>query len=230
MSTIPLYNPLAPEVLDSLLSIGFYRMRQTVFTTSFAVTDDEEIIEVFWLRIRLRGYVPGKRHRELNRRCKRFRCTLLDAVITDEIETLYACYKSNVRFQAPGSAADFLMGESKENFFPSRMWEVRDGDRLIAIGYFDEGSDSSAGILNFYHPDYRKFSLSKWLYLESVRYAAGTGKTYFYPGYIALYFPKFDYKLEAGRERAEVWQPEKGIWTPYSQSDHAAQFSEGLIY
>jgi arginyl-tRNA--protein-N-Asp/Glu arginylyltransferase len=218
-----LQEPLAPEVMDILLSQGFYRMRQTVFTTTATVADDGRTIEVFWARILLNGFTPGSRHKELTRRCRRFSRTLQPAVVNEEIESLYRIYAQGVHFDAPETVAAFLMGDSTENYFPARMWQVRDGDQLIAVGYFDEGTESAAGILNFYHPDYKKFSLGKWLYLESVLYAAATGKQYFYPGYIALDFPKFDYKLLAGKDRMELWDIITGEWTPYATSVHAQQ-------
>ena len=100
---------------------------------------------------------------------------------------------------------------------------MRDGERLIAIGYFDEGRESAAGILNFYHPDYRKYSPGLFLYLESIRYAAEGGKRFFYPGYIALDYTKFDYKLLPGPERVEIWDTDTACWLPYSGSFHEQQ-------
>lgn len=218
-----LQDPLSPAVMDNLLAQGFYRMRQTVFTTTATIADDGRMIEVLWARILLDGFSAGNRHKELTRRCRRFTRSLQDAFINEEIEALYSLYAQSVHFDAPETVTSFLMGESSENYFPAKMWQVHDGDQLIAVGYFDEGKDSAAGILNFYHPDYKKFSLGKWLYLESVLYAAATGKQYFYPGYIALNFSKFDYKLLAGKDRMELWDVITGEWRPYAASLHARQ-------
>lgn len=219
-----LKEPLQPKLMDLLLEQGYYRMRQTLFTTSATINDDGLVIHVIWARVLLGQFAPGKLHRELTRRNRQFTCTLQDASIDEEIEALYAIYAKGVNFDAPESASAFLIGESEHNYFPGKMWQVRDGERLIAVGYFDEGEQSAAGILNFYHPEYKKFSLGKWLYLESVRYATESGKKYFYPGYIALGFPKFDYKLLAGKERVELWDMANNVWVPYAGSIHAQQF------
>ena len=88
------------------------------------------------------------------------------------------------------------------------------------MGYFDEGAETTAGILNFYHPDYRKHSLSILLYFEEIRYAAQTGKRWFYPGYIATHYAKFDYKLLAGAGRMELLDVERGAWVPYGAAAH----------
>ena len=100
---------------------------------------------------------------------------------------------------------------------------MRDGDQLIAVGYFDEGRESAAGILNFYHPAYRKYSPGLFLYLEGVRYAAESGKRFFYPGYIALNYTKFDYKLLPGAERVEIWDTDTGSWRQYAGCTHEQQ-------
>lgn len=217
---IPLIQPLPPDVLDILLSRGFYRMQQHVFTTS-SISVDNQVVPVFWARIRLEGFSLPRRYRALVRRCSRFTLTLHEGAITPELEDLYAAYRDRMDFDAPPTIASFLIDERRVNFFPTRMWLVHDAGRLIAAGYFDEGADSAAGILNCYHPDYRAYSPGLWLYLESVRHAAAQGKQFFYPGYIALGYGKFDYKLKAGKERVELWDEAGARWIPYADTIHA---------
>ncbi len=223
MDFIPLQTNLEPAVMDTLLSFGYYRMRQSLFTTTYTLTDHQQIVKVLWARLRLDGYRITPRHLRLSKRASRFQIRLLPARVNEEIEGLYAQYRASMNFDANESVRACILGEAETDFFPGRMWEVRDAGRLIAAGYFDEGINSVAGILNFYHPDYAGFSLGLWLYLEGVRYASATGKAYFYPGYIALDFPKFDYKLLAGTENMEILDTQQGVWIPYAASEHAEQ-------
>lgn len=218
---IPLFEPLPPIVLDALLAKGWYRMRQHVFTATEIWLDDERPIPVWWARIDLENFSPNSRHRRLGKLCSSFDCRLQDAVITDEIEELYAQYRHHIDFDASESAGSFLLDIRGENFFPARMWQLRDAGRLVAVSYFDEGLSTAAGILTFYHPDYKRYSPGLFLYFESIRQAAVTGKRYFYPGYIALGYHKFDYKLLAGKERIELWDPENGCWLAYADSEYA---------
>ncbi len=220
---ISLQEPLPPGILDAALAHGYYRMRQNLFTTDTTHTDNGSEVSVLWARLRLDGYLPPNRYQKIRRLCRRFSCVLVDAAITPEIEALYADYRSGIDFDAASSVEEVLLDERGVNYFPGRMWMLRDNGRLIAAGYFDEGLDSAAGILNFYHPDYRKYSPGLWLYFESIRYAAERGKKYFYPGYIALRYPKFDYKLLAGPGRMELWDMAAGEWQPYAGSAHALQ-------
>lgn len=209
--------------MDLFLSLGYYRMRQTLFTTAYTLTDDNRPVPVLWARICLENYRTGRRFKELQRRNRHFSIALQKAAVTDETEELYTRYAASVRFDAPGSVREFLLGEEPVDYFPGLMWQVRDQGRLIAAGYFDEGTDSAAGILNFYDPVYNRHSLSKWMYLKTVHDMAVSGKKYFYPGYVALGYAKFDYKLEAGLAYAEIWSPEQGVWLPYEESLHARQ-------
>lgn len=224
MPYLPLSGPLAPTALDALLDAGWYRTGQGVFTTNWLILDDGAIIsQVLWARVDLPRWKPTRRHSRLIAQNRRFSYTTSDAVITPEVEALFAGYFAHIDFETGPTVSAILQGEALHNFFPTRMWMVRDGDRLIAAGYLDEGEQTAAGILNFYDPAYRQYSLGLWLYLEGIRWAAERGKRYYYPGYIALDYPKFDYKLLAGTEAFEVLDAERGEWIAYRDSVHARE-------
>lgn len=215
MKVIPVSEPVPGQVLDLLLSYGFYRMQQSFFSTLFIHADEERVARVVWTRVRLDGFESNHRLRKLDKLNRRFSITLQPAVVDDEREALYAKYRAHIDFDGWPSVASCLLGDGSQDHFPGRMWSVRDEGRLIAVGYFDEGLKSCAGILNFYDPDYAKHSLGLWLYLNGVRYAAQSAKQYFYPGYLVVGLQKFDYKLLAGTERIELFEPVTGRWLPY---------------
>jgi arginine-tRNA-protein transferase len=217
MLYIPLKQPLDPAFMDGLLAMGFYRMQQHVFTTSIVVLDADTWFQVKWVRVVLADYEPNNRYLKLQKLNKRFELVQTVAIIDDEVEQLYQRYLGGIDFDASSSVRSFLMDTHPYDYFPSRMWQVRDGDRLIACGYFDEGIQSAAGILNFYDPAYARYSPGLWLYLHNVHHAASTGKQFFYPGYIGIGYKKFDYKLLAGTHRMEVWLGEGAGWMPYDE-------------
>lgn len=211
--------------MDNLLAQGWYRSGQSVFTTNWLILDEGlAVSRVLWARVDLRDWAPTRRHRRLLNEAAHFSWTLSDAVVTPEIEDLFAAYLEHTRLDSGPTVAAVLMGShgdfrpdlTGKNFFPTRMFTLRDAGKLIAVGYFDEGDETTAGILNFYHPDYSRRSLSILLYFEEIRYAAEAGKRWWYPGYIAVDYPKFDYKLLAGTERTEVLDVERAEWIPYA--------------
>jgi arginine-tRNA-protein transferase len=110
------------------------------------------------------------------------------------------------------------------------MIEVRDTGRLVALGVYDMGEDSMAGILNFYHPDYASVSPGKMLMLEKIRSAREAGLAYFYPGYVAVHNPRFDYKIFPGEGACEYFEPFSQVWRPYNRSEMEALAEEQSIY
>jgi len=201
--------------LDLYLSEGYFRMQQDVFTCRFILFEDR-LCPVHWLRLDLARVTYGKSQRQLLKSNARFSVDVRPFVLTRELETLYAEYRDSITFDAPLSVEACLLDGSAYNVFDSYVVEVRDGARLIAAGIFDDGIRSIAGIMNFYHPDYRRYSLGKFLMLQKIRYAQQQQKVYYYPGYVVSHYPKFDYKLYACESATELFDQLSGNWLPFS--------------
>lgn len=201
--------------LDLCLRMGYFRMQQDIFTCQFVVFEDK-LCHVHWLRIVLADAALGTKQRQLIRRNEIFSVSVKPFSLSDELETLYADYRNSITFDAPESVEACLLDGTVTNAFDTYVVEIRDKDRLIAAGIFDNGFQSIAGIMNFYHPDYRKHSLGKYLMLQKIKYAQLRGKTYYYPGYVVHNYPKFDYKLFACEAATELLHANSGIWIPFS--------------
>ena len=212
-------DSLTGEELDNYLLNGWYRMGQRLFTVDYIFIN--RWIRVFWLRYRMKDFSFSKKQKELLAKNERFSWEILPLNITDEHENLYEIYFKSIDFEASSTASDFLFGQDlfyvqQPNIFDSRMIEVRDGKKLIAVGVFDMGQNSMAGILNFYHPDYKRFSPGRFLILKKMELALQSELEWYYPGYIGYNFPKFDYKLFPGKDTAEILDPFSRLWLPYS--------------
>jgi leucyl-tRNA---protein transferase len=201
-------------LLDEYLSRGWYRMQQTIFTTDIIIKN-ELVIPVFWLRFALKKYTETKSSRKISEQNKKFSVVLKNGHITREAEELYSLYKSSVDFEVSETISDYLVGEAAVSIYNTNCYEIRDGRKLIACGYFDEGENSLAGILNIYHPDYKQYSPGKFLMLLKLNYALQRQKQFYYPGYISTGITKFDYKLFPGKEAAEVYLTKKEQWLPW---------------
>lgn len=209
-------------VLDYYLSQGYYRMRQDLFTCQFLPHDDQ-LYTVHWLRLALRHVQHGSKQRHLLRLNAPFTVTVRPFRLTVEYEALYSLYHQGITFDASPTLAELLLDDSYRSVFKTEVVEVRDGDLLIAAGIFDQGTNSIAGIVNFYHPAYRKHSLGKYLMLLKMAHASQQQKTYYYPGYLAHGYPKFDYKLFACPAATEVYDCRNGRWQPFSWEEVARQ-------
>lgn len=197
------------------LSIGYFRMQQEIFTCRYVVFDDA-LYPVYWLRIVLADVQYGPKQSRLFRINAPFSVTVKPFVLSRELDTLYALYRNSIDFDAPGTIDACLLDGAIQNVFDTCVIEVRDENTLIAAGIFDNGDRSIAGIMNFYHPAYRKQSLGKYLMLLKMQYAQQQEKDYYYPGYIVWGFPKFDYKLFACEAATELFDDSSGRWLPFS--------------
>lgn len=214
-----IYYPeqLIGKQLDDFLEMGWYRMGQSIFTTHFILLEDY-IYRVFWLRYNLRNITFSKSQQRLKNKNKQFRVSLKPLEITDEIEDLYSIYKTNINFQGALSVHHWLHGDRPPyNVFNTEIIEVRDKDKLIAVGITDRGNDSIAGIMNFYHPDYKRFSLGKYLMMLKIELGLRRNLRWYYPGYIVYQRPEFDYKLSFDKTAVEVLIPEMEGWQLYQR-------------
>ncbi len=210
------YPPrLFGKELDDFLSLGFYRMGQGIFSTHYLIVNDQ-VHEVSWLRY----HIPSvKLSRSVNKICRhsnRFSCSFKPLSITDEMEALFSLYKTGIDFDPAISVHHWLLEEQDQNVYDTQIIEIRDGGRLIAVGVFDKGENSIAGIMNFYDPAYKKYSLGKYLMLLKVKFAAAENIEWYYPGYIVKGYEKFDYKLFIGHSSASIYQPGRNEWVPYN--------------
>jgi arginyl-tRNA--protein-N-Asp/Glu arginylyltransferase len=213
--------------LDLCLSRGYFRMQQEIFTCHYVPFDDK-LCAVHWLRIVLSSVTYGKSQLRLLRINEKYSVAVKPFILTQELESLYALYRESIQFDAPDSVESCLLDGAMQTMFDTYAVEVRDNEKLIAVGIFDNGAQSIAGIMNFYHPDYRKQSLGKYLMLLKINYARSQQKTYYYPGYIVSNYPKFDYKLFACESATEVFDSRRNRWLPFSW-ETVAKLSVGLM-
>ena len=211
-----IYYPshLSGAQLDLFLEKGWYRMGQGIFTTNYIVQDDV-VCRVFWLRYILNEVTLGKKSKQILSNNQQFNVAVLPVCITAEHEAIYTLYKSGLDFDPAANVTEWLYEQQANNVFDTYMIEVRDGEKLIALGIFDKGLNSIAGIMNFYHPDYKKYSLGKYLMLLKMEYAKSNHIHWYYTGYIVYGYPKFDYKLFADKTAAQLFFPELNKWCLY---------------
>lgn len=201
--------------LDICLSRGYFRSRQNVFTRQY-VFFEGTYYPAYWLRVDLTNVRFGLKQSRLFRVNEKFSVAIKPFVLTQEVETLYSVYRHSLDFNSFESIEACLMGGAIQTLFDTYIIEIRDGHKLIAGGVFDTGERSVAGILNFYDPDYRKFSLGKYLMLLKIQYAQLHLKAYYYPGYLVGGYSKFDYKLFPCEAATQVLDDSRNQWHPFS--------------
>jgi leucyl-tRNA---protein transferase len=203
---------LSGQQLDDYLAQGWFRMGQTIFTTNFAHVKDA-VHSTIWLRILLFDYQPDSTYQKLLKRNAAFTTTIQPAVVNEEKEILYACYRASLTFAPSESLNQLLFGKGEgASIYTTYEVTVRDGDKLIACGFFDLGGESAQGIVSFYDPAYKKYSLGRYLIYSKVQHCKTLGLKYFYPGYFVPGNPYFDYKLGIASASQEFFALGSGEW------------------
>ncbi len=194
-------------VLDDFLAKGWYRMNNYLFTIH-CMFFENMVSSVLWLRLPLRHYKKSKSLRQIyNRVYSNFRVEIRKATYSKNQEGLYKKYVIDLK-QRSGSFASYV-----GNRFDTYEVNVYDGDLLIAFSYFDLGQNSIASILGVFHPHYQKYSLGIFTMLAEVEYGIQNGFDYYYPGYVVLKNPIFDYKLRI--KPMEFYHPPEQAWIPW---------------
>jgi arginine-tRNA-protein transferase len=205
---------LAPHELDAYLERGWFRMRQNIFTTNF-VHFRNEYYSAIWLRVKLHEFSQDKTREKIFKRNAGFKTEIRPAIITPEKEELYSQYKKHLPFEPMSTLGQLLLADfSPVNIYNTYEAAVYDGNKLIAIGFFDVGADSAAGIAAVYDHDYGKYSLGKFLIYLKMEYCKGLSMQYFYPGYFVPGYAAFDYKLSIGKSAIEFLQLKSQQWMP----------------
>lgn len=203
---------LSPTDLDHYLAQGWFRMGQSIFTTNF-IHFKSEMYSTIWLRISLDEYLADRTQIKLFKLNSVFLTSIQPALLTAEKEELYERYQQVVPFRPSESLHQLLYG-NKEAPFIYNTYEitVHHGDQLIAIGFFDLGNTSTAGITSVYDPAYKKYSLGKYLIYQKMKYCKDLTLRYFYPGYFVPGYSFFDYKLTMGRQSLQYLSLSSQQW------------------
>lgn len=202
---------MGPGELDDYLAQGWFRMQQTIFTTHHIVFDNI-LYPAIWLRIDLRNFHEDKKYFQLRKRNSKFKTEIKKGFITSEQEVLFSCYKEHVPFETAYSLRWLLCGSKAYNVYNTYMINVYDTNTLIGTGFFDLGDNSAAGICSIYHPDYKRYSLGKFMIYQKMFAVKASGFRYFYPGYFVPGYPRFDYKLSIGKTAMEYFDVYEMEW------------------
>ena len=202
--------------LDKLLAEGKYRMNNQMTTCDYIITENIELLNVIWARYLVYEVKDLLKHK-IYKNAKKFKVTITDFKLTDEIRALAQKYCDSRKIEVTFEDTYFL-NEENINPFDTKTLLVHDGDKLIAVGYFDEGLDTIMGLKNIFDPDYAKYSLGKLIMIYKMQYCIERQMSFYYPGYIACESDVFDYKLFFDKNAIQLKL--NGYWINYNQFEN----------
>lgn len=204
---------LSPARLDKYLASGWFRSAPMLYRSQL-ICLEEDVFSTVNIRIRLKDYALTKSLRKIvNRNDKQFRYEVKRFSLNQEKERLYHGQKHRFKGFIFDNLHQFFFANLEDSVFDTFEVCVYDGDKLIAVSFFDRGKTSLASILGLYDRDYEKYSLGTYTMLLEIRYGLQNFCKYYYPGYILDKPSVFDYKLRLAKENMEYYNW-KGRWRP----------------
>lgn len=201
---------------DQYLASGWFRGSVMLYKMDLLCID-ETIYSTVNIRLNLEEFSAKKKHRKLLRRAEsRFKFTYGFANPTPDKEELYKAHKHRFRGFIHETLEDYLNAGLEKTVFDTREVCIYDGDKLIAVSYFDLGNNSMASLLGLYDEDYSKWSLGTVTMLKEIEFGLATKRKWYYPGYTLDLPSTFEYKLKLGD--MEYYTPEK-YWDSFKNFD-----------
>lgn len=205
---------LSPELFDQYLASGWRSTGQSLYTSDFLRTEDDELYGCVQIRLPLADHAFTARQRKLmNRNARRFTFRIEPAGWPDQ--QMLSVNRKYMRMKPENSRDDLDYHVfTAEGIRVLDTWTVKvyDEARLAGFSYFDLGRRVMYSKAGIYDPYYHRSSLGIYTMLLEVEFARERGVSYYHPGYISRGYPKFHYKADLGpMEYRDVLQQK---WLP----------------
>lgn len=160
---------------------------------------DKEIFSVVNIRMNLERFSMRKSQRKIVRKVEEcFRVVVSEAKPNEQKESLYQQQKQKFQGFIHPTLSDYLNSSLPSTVFDTREVCVYDGDKLIAVSFFDLGEKSMASLLCLYDNNYSQYSLGVYTMLKEVDFGISKKMKWYYPGYVLDSDSGFNYKLRLG--------------------------------
>ena len=218
-------NSLSQTMLDRYLAGGWFRNCQMLYRSQIICLEDD-VFSLVNIRLRLQNYTFKKRLRKLlKKNNERFTYKIDKASVSLEKELLYQQHKNRFKGFMYQTLEQFFYGDFFHDIFDTYEICVYDGDKLVAVSFFDEGKASIASLLCIYDQKYKPQSLGLYTMLLEIEFGIKHNKRYYYPGYVLDRPSIFDYKLRLGDFQHYNWN---GRWLPFNPNNRRHEVIEKL--
>lgn len=206
-----LAETVEPPVYDMLLADAWRHFGTHFFRYNLGIYENE-IRRVIPLRIRLSDFAFSKSQRRVLHKNEDLHVEISPAEITEETERLFHRHKQRLDHGVPDSIYNFLSREPANAPTDGYQITARRGDELLAVSFFDIGSNSLSAIYGCFDPAASSRSLGIFTMLKVIEFAASNGKTFYYHGYAYEGGSFYDYKKRFSALEAYDWN---GNWEEF---------------
>jgi arginine-tRNA-protein transferase len=199
------------DELDLLLANGWRHFGTHFYRYSLNLYKNE-IRRVIPLRMRLSNFRVSKSQRRILGRNRDLSVENRPIEITAEADDLFHRHKQRFDHGVPSSIYVFLSTEPDSVPCEAREIAVYDGQRLVAVSYFDVGDQVLSGIYAMFDPNEAPRGLGIFTMLKEIEYAYATGRKFYYQGYAYEGESFYDYKKRFSGTEGFEWAT--GEWRP----------------
>ena len=190
---------LSAAAYDKLLAAGWFRGARFMNKPEYICVKGELFSPVH-VRLPLEGHELTKSLRKINRINEdRFRWQMCPCDVDEDAERLYRAQKEDFQAFIYPNLEEAIYSARGNNSFKTFSIRVYEGDKLVAMSFFDVGQNSMASLLGLHDKDYYKESLGNFTILKEIEVAKRMGLKYYYPGYVLDDLKVFGYKLRFGK-------------------------------
>lgn len=200
--------------LDVLLSEGWRHFGERFFRYNLAVHDGELRL-VTPLRIRIADFRLSKSQRRTLARNADLITTVRPSSVTPAVDELFDRHRRRFDRNVPESIFEFLSREPAEVPCQGMQVSVSEGERLVAVSFFDVGHKAISGIYAVFDPEESERRLGIHTMLCEIEHARRTGCDYYYHGYAYRGESFYDYKKRFSG--LEMFDWESGLWREYGE-------------
>jgi arginine-tRNA-protein transferase len=205
---------LSASTYDKLLAAGWFRGARFMNKPEYICVKGDLFSPVH-VRLPLENHELSKSLRKINRINEdRFRWQMCPCDVDEESERLYKNQKEDFQAFIYPNLEEAILSARGDNSFRTFSIRVYDGDRLVAVSFFDVGQNSMASLLGLHDKAYTKESLGNFTILKEIEVAKRMGLKYYYPGYVLDDLKVFGYKLRFGKFQ---FKDVSRRWKPISQ-------------
>lgn len=196
--------------LDALLESGWRNFGREFFRTSHAI-HDQQLCGVLALRLDAMQFAPTPSLRRTIRKNANTRITVVLARQQPAYDELFERHKQRFRDSVPQSLRDFLSEDPAKIPYVTVAFELHVRDRLAAVSFLALGGKSVSAVYAMFDPEFAPLRPGMFTMVQEIRFAAESGRRWYYPGYAYSLPSPYDYKLTLPGIEVFDW---RGHWMP----------------
>lgn len=200
------------EIMDKVWAAGWRHFGRYFFRYNSQPDPHGGTQTITPLRIDLASCTLTKSQRRVLHKNAGLRHDIGPARLDDELRAMFQRHRRRFTHNVPDTLETFLGDDPAHGPCDCRMVRVFDGERLVAVSFFDVGKEAASSVYGLFEPEFAKRSPGILTLLLEIEHGRAAGLRWLYPGYATHEPSAYDYKKQFRGTEALDWS--SGEWRP----------------